>query len=146
MPETNGSWALKSVRINGQDVGTTFVPKPQQTPAQMLLDNFQQLARRWYVAPDVEQGAATNLTERYTGLMRRLADNAVKDLEPQLVFGDQTAVRMTPELTTFLLEAIQLMEDVFHTFDLELEANQANPRIAGWMIVIRRWCDSPAFK
>jgi len=125
--------------------GVSFIAKPKQTAAEMLLANFQQLARNWYGSPEVEMGAATNLTERYTDLMRRLGDTSVQALEPQLVFGDATAVAMTAELNTFMLEAIQLMEDVFNTFDLELEANRANPRIAGWMIVFKRWCGSPAF-
>ncbi|HYM26241.1 MAG TPA: hypothetical protein VEU08_23655, partial [Vicinamibacterales bacterium] len=142
---------FESYRRLGLHVGRTafegvqFIAKPAQTPAEMLLANFQQLARNWYASPEVETGAATNLTERYTDLMRQLGDKEIKALEPQLVFGDAKAVAMTPELNTFMLEAIQLMEDVFNTFHLEFEANRANPRIAGWMIVFKRWCGSPAF-
>ena len=43
----------------------------------------------------------------------------------------------------FLVEVIQLIENVYTEFHLEHAANRANPRIAGWMTVFRRWANSP---
>ena len=43
----------------------------------------------------------------------------------------------------FLVEVIQLIENVYTEFHLEHAANRANPRNAGWMTVFRRWANSP---
>jgi hypothetical protein len=50
-----------------------------------------------------------------------------------------SAVPLTNDQIVLGVEAIQLMEDVFVAFGLELQANRMNPHTAGWMGLFRRW-------
>ena len=80
-------------------------------------------------------------------LMRRLGEEEeLLDLLPELV-ADFGRGRATPQLnessSMFLVEVIQLIENVYTEFHLEHAANRANPRNAGWMTVFRRWANSP---
>ena len=117
-----------------------------KAPAEQLLDVFQSLARNWYPPPPVT-GDDARLTDIYTGLVDRLAageglEGLAEDLLPPRTRGRRSdrAERL------FIVDLIQLMEDVFTTYSLEHEANRANPRIAGWMRVFKRWSDDPKFR
>jgi hypothetical protein len=46
---------------------------------------------------------------------------------------------LTPAQIILGVEAIQLMEDVFVAFGLEIQANRMNPHNAGWIGLFRRW-------
>jgi hypothetical protein len=66
----------------------------------------------------------------------------------------QTGLEARPALTPvlgpagqmFLLEVVQLMQNVFTEFHLEHAENRANPRNAGWMRLFVHWSSSPALK
>jgi hypothetical protein len=82
--------------------------------------------------------------------MRRLAtapDLAV--LVPELVAGVPAAAThgfVGPPARLYLLEVIQLIQDVHTGFRLDDATNRANPRNAGWMKVFLRWSQSPALR
>jgi hypothetical protein len=43
----------------------------------------------------------------------------------------------------YLVEQIQLMENVFFEFKFEHRAHRANPRSRGWMTIFRQWVHNP---
>ena len=45
----------------------------------------------------------------------------------------------------YVVEQLQLMENVFFEFKFEHRAHRANPRSRGWMTVFRQWANSPEF-
>jgi len=117
-------------------------------PGPELLRTFQTLARNWYPAPEANVDSGTRLTERYTALMRRMGEVTVlTPLTPQILGTPGVRdVELNETQRVFIVELLQLMEDVFTTFRLELKANRANPRIGGWMRVFERWSQSDALR
>jgi len=119
-----------------------------KAPDERLLDAFQALARNWYPPPPVT-GDDARLTEIYTALVDRLAEGeGLEQLADALLppRTDPKDRRTGRTERMFILDLIQLMEDVFVTYSLEHEANRANPRIAGWMRVFKRWSDDQKFR
>jgi hypothetical protein len=112
-----------------------------------LLDMFQDLYRKWHPAgPDVPSG---NFTERYTGLMDKLAGDA--DLEfigSEFFPGRARKVAKTHGAAVdrkaffYCLDVIQLMEDVFFQVGFESKSMQYNPEYVGWMVTFRSWARS----
>jgi hypothetical protein len=47
---------------------------------------------------------------------------------------------------TFMIEVIQLMQNVHTEFRLEHASNRSNPRNAGWMSTFRMWASSRALQ
>jgi hypothetical protein len=113
-----------------------------------LVSLFQALTRKWYAPIPVNADAASRLAADYSSLMRRLSEDMdLVDLLPELVadFGSpgRAAPRLNDASAMFLVEVIQLIENVYTEFRFEHAANRANPRNAGWMTVFRRWVNSP---
>jgi hypothetical protein len=107
-----------------------------------LVSVFQALTRKWYAPPPVELGDMSRLNDEYSQLIQRLADTKdLWDLVPVLVLtsANPPQPKLTGEMHMFIVEVIQLMENVYTEFKLEHEMNRANPRNAGWMRVFRRW-------
>jgi hypothetical protein len=128
--------------FEGVDVDAT---KPAN---ERLLEVFQALACNWYPPPPAT-GDAGRLTDRYTALVDRLADGeGLDDIAEDLLPSLRSATGRRPGRTErlFIIDLIQLMEDVFTTYSLEHEVNRANPRIAGWMRVFERWSDEAKFR
>ena len=124
------------------------VPRRLQTgDSAELVALFQALTRKWYAPIPVSDDAASRLAADYSTLMRRLGEeDELLDLLPELVadFGHATSTPTLNEASSmFLVEVIQLIENVYTEFHLEHAANRANPRNAGWMTVFRRWANSP---
>ena len=53
---------------------------------------------------------------------------------------------MDPAEKGFMLEVIQLMQNVHTEFRLEHASNRSNPRNAGWMATFRDWASRPALQ
>jgi hypothetical protein len=107
---------------------------------------FQQLARKWYGPIAATGPEAARLASAYTSFMQRIGARTPtgafeREFLPEV--AGATAPAAATEIGTdeivLGLEAIQLMEDVFGGFGLELQANRMNPRNAGWMALFRRW-------
>jgi hypothetical protein len=127
-----------------------------------LIETFQSLAQKWYAPVPVKDETASRLANGYADLMRRLGtDPALASLFAVLTPGEQpasqeqqTGLEARPALTPvlgpagqmFLLEVVQLMQNVFTEFHLEHAENRANPRNAGWMRLFVHWSSSPALK
>jgi hypothetical protein len=108
---------------------------------------FQALTRKWYAPPPVAGGDMSRLNDAYSDLMRRLGEqDQLKELMAELIFetaNPMPASALNKESRMFLIEIIQLMENVHTEYRLEHAANRANPRNAGWMTVCRRWAQRP---
>jgi hypothetical protein len=121
-----------------------------------LLELFQDLYRKWHPAGNEEK--PNNFTERYNGLMKRLAEDP--DLEfigwqffPDRAAKARKAFRLPLHLNGegdghrkafyYCLDAIQLMEDVYFTLELFDKANRYSPGYAGWMSTFHIWAHSP---
>jgi hypothetical protein len=112
-----------------------------------LVTPFQQLSQRWFALTPPSEEAAGRLADDYSRLMSALrTEAALRGLVPELTEG-VTAVRRLPKQGTaperlFLLEVIQLMENVYVEFHLQYRANRSNPGCAGWMKMLRFWRNS----
>ena len=114
------------------------------TPAIQIPQPDIAVARKWYAPIPVSASDATRLNDDYTQLVRVLWEKSdVVSLIPELVnefLGAPPAPpKLSKTLSTFLIEVIQLMENVYTEYRLEHAANRANPRNAGWMALFRRW-------
>ncbi|MEO6221651.1 MAG: hypothetical protein ABIP90_00270 [Vicinamibacterales bacterium] len=124
-------------------------PAPVEPPASPgdLQHIFQALTRKWYAPPVLAGNDMSRLNDAYSELMRKLGAKAeMQALMTELLF-DETSM-MTPamldqESRAFLIEVIQLMENVHTEYRFEHAANRANPRNAGWITVCRRWAQRP---
>ena len=117
-----------------------------------LTEIFQKLTTKWYAKGPVESKAASDLNNAYSTLVNRLSDDKLSDkLSAVLASADQPSGWPTPliwptkEQFVFIVEQIQLMENVFGEFEFEHRARRANPRNRGWMTIFRQWVQSPAF-
>ena len=131
-------------------VRTTFenvASRPSALDQRDMLVMFQDLCRKWYPAPALT-AAATNLTERYSAFVRRIAeDSELAFLDNQLFQGMPKVPQ--PEVTPrkavfFCMELLQLMEDVYFELNLEHRSDRENPVFAGWLDVFEIWANSPA--
>ena len=131
-------------------VRTTFenvASRPSATNERDMLEMFQDLCRKWYPDPALNEGAI-NLTERYSAFVRRIAEDPdLAFLDNQLFRGMPTVAQ--PEVTPrkavyFCMEMIQLMEDVYFELNLQHRSVRENPIFAGWLDVFEIWANSPA--
>jgi hypothetical protein len=115
-----------------------------------LIDTFQSLAEKWYPRMAASDEAASRLADAFSSLMHALATTPdLAGLMPELVAGFPSApapVAATSASRIFLLEVIQLMQDVHTEFHLDDATNRSNPRNAGWMKVFLRWSQSPTLR
>jgi Patatin-like phospholipase len=120
-----------------------------QRHPRVLVNVFQALTRQWYAPPPVQVADMSRLNDDFSKLIQRLGeDDDLKPLIPALVSSEANPKqpKLTEESRMFLVEAIQLMENVYTEFKLEHAINRANPRNAGWMRVFRRWAQQAAVK
>jgi hypothetical protein len=110
---------------------------------------FQQFAAFWYAGSNIAPGVASRLGDSYSSLMKRLAEDPdLAFLDAELVNGPRVPAAAPPSADIerkaffFVLEAIQLMENVWSDFGLESAANRNNPKNAGWMEEFRKWASS----
>ena len=120
---------------------TTFenvASRPSAANERDMLEMFQDLCRKWYPDPALNEGAI-NLTERYSAFVRRIAEDPdLAFLDNQLFRGMPTVAQ--PEVTPrkavyFCMEMIQLMEDVYFELNLQHRSVRENPIFAGWLDV-----------
>ncbi len=115
-----------------------------------LLNLFQALTRKWYAPVSVTAQAGAALTDKYSELMRRLAeDKQLRSDFGDLLPGKRPKNQMNPALTLksfqFGTEIIQLMEDIVNEYGFEQSENFNNPGVSGWVRVFRRWARSDTF-
>ncbi len=112
---------------------------------------FQFLGALWHAPVNVPEGVITRLNDAYTELTKRLGDDpelAFLDLEilGGTASGTATVTPTDPAVlrkaTFFVLDLIQLMENVWFEFRLQAEINRDNPKNGGWMSVFRQWAGS----
>lgn len=134
-------------------VRSTFenvVKRPSAESEQAMLSMFQDLCRKWYPAPAVLEQKASDLTERYSGFLRRISEDA------ELAFLDNQLFAGMPAETQphvphrkaiyFCMELIQFMEDVFFELNFQHRGDRENPAYSGWEQVFRTWAASSAIQ
>jgi hypothetical protein len=120
---------------------------PYRCPRKM----FQDLAAVWYPASNMDPGLVARIGDSYATLMKRLAgDPDLAFLDAELAGRTSAATASTPSLAAerkaffFLVELIQLMENVWFEFGLESNTNRDNPKNGGWMAVFQMWANAPS--
>ncbi len=109
---------------------------------------FQALAAYWYPNSSATTASATAMANAYSSLLKVLAlDADLSFLDAELIPGGAaTNVTLTPAIERkvhfFILEVIQLMENVWFEFDLDSQMNRENPKNGGWMQTLRLWSSS----
>jgi hypothetical protein len=132
---------------------TTFenvVKRPSAATEQDMLSMFQDLCRKWYPAPASLEDKASDLTERYSGFLRRISN------DPELAFLDNQLFAGMPPQTQphvphrkaiyFCMELIQFMEDVFFELNFQHRGDRENPVFSGWEQVFHTWANSSAIQ
>lgn len=124
------------------------------TPAELggdLDGLFRFLAALWHSPVNVPAETITRMNDAYTSLTKRLSDN------PDLSFLDAEVLAATSgggataptdaaslrKATFFVLDLIQLMENVWFELRLHAESSRRNPKNGGWMAVFQQWVRSP---
>lgn len=126
---------------------------PNADDGRVLDKVFQRLAAIWYAPTNVGEGVATRHAEAYSGLVERLSQRKeLLFLEPAVVLHANTSPwadppDLSPEArkaaVLFVLQLIQLMENLWFDFGLHVSRNRDNPRNGGWMSVFRHWMKNP---
>ena len=116
---------------------------------------FNDARWEWYQSPEGLDESIVELTGRLTALERQLREEAplalVREMYPELQTMDQekgpvppmTAGEMRKTLH-FLVQIIQLMEDVW--LNCHLETHWNHPNNLGWMNTFQRWAYTPSFR
>jgi GNAT superfamily N-acetyltransferase len=116
---------------------------------------FNDARWEWYQSPERLNEKIVELTGRLTALEEQLREeaprNLVREIYPELQTMDQTQVPITSMTAEevratlhFLVQIIQLMEDVWLTCYLETHWN--DPNNLGWMNTFQRWAYTPSFR
>jgi len=127
-------------------------PQPAGAHRNLLDSLFQDLAALWYSSSALTPGVASKHADAYTALMNKMASDAqLRFLDEQVnKAGNGPVQQLTPELELkvkfFMLELIQLMENVWADFHMESLENRNNPNNAGWMGVFVRWSGGQYFQ
>jgi len=113
-----------------------------------LTEVFQKLTVKWYPPIPVSLEAANRLNDSYSELVGRLKDDKLSAMLAGVVANPAGAPTWrdgtpTAEQFIYMVEQLQLMENVFAAMGFEHAANRANPRNRGWMKVFRQWVASP---
>jgi GNAT superfamily N-acetyltransferase len=107
----------------------------------------------WYQSPEQQSEKALELTGRFTSLEQQLREHApagfMREMYPELHTLDASKTKSpTPDemCTTlhFLIQMIQLMEDVWLAARLDTYWN--DPNNLGWMNMFQRWAYTPSFR
>ena len=109
-----------------------------------LCNLFQGLTRKWYAPIKVTAEEGARLTDKYSALMKRLAEDAqlAQDFRPLLPGQLLTTASKAPlslASLEFGTELLQLIEDVVNLYGFEQDENFTNPGIEGWVQVFHRW-------
>jgi GNAT superfamily N-acetyltransferase len=115
----------------------------------------------WYQSPERREERILELSDRLTTLEKQLRQDApsgfIREMYPELGSlspkgktggTTQPGVSATPEemgkTLHFLIQIIQLMEDVW--FAASLETHWNDPNNLGWMNTFQRWAYTPSFR
>jgi patatin-like phospholipase len=109
----------------------------------------------WYQSPEGLKEKFVELTGRFTALETELREQApekfVREIFPELQtikpkFGSHTPMnsKEMSRVLHFLLQIIQLMEDVW--IGCQLETHWNDPNNLGWMNAFQRWAYTPSFR
>jgi hypothetical protein len=123
-------------------------PRPAAPPTLTAL--FQQLTMKWYARIPIEASAASRLNDSYSEMVKRLGDQNLSSLLGGSLASPSgpppwAAGQPSDPHFVYIVEQLQLMENVFFEFQFEHRAHRANPRSRGWMTIFRQWVHSPAF-
>jgi Patatin-like phospholipase len=132
-----------------------FVERERQGSDLSADEIFNGARWEWYQSLARLQEKFVEFTGRFTALITELREKApkkfVREMFPELqtIAADSGLdVATTPEETTsvlhFLLQIIQLMEDVWVGCDFETHWN--DPNNLGWMNAFQRWAYTPSFR
>jgi len=104
---------------------------------------------KWYAKIPIEPAAASQLNDSYSKIVERLGTKGLTPLlDPSLASPNPppawTGTQPTDEQFVYIVEQLQLMENVFFEFEFEHRAHRANPRSRGWMTIFRQWVHNPA--
>ncbi len=111
---------------------------------------FQELAALWYPPSSLTPGVATKHADAYSALMNKLGSSPdLQFLDAEVNGGNNFQQSLTDDqkwkAKFFLLELIQLMENVWFDFQLQSPANRDNPNNSGWLSVFKRWTNGTQF-
>jgi len=135
-----------------ENVPKAQVPAAEQDPPTALKHLFKGLEAFWYAPANLPAGVATKHAEEYSALMNRLnTDTDLRFLDADVLgksapqaTGDAVSRTQAVERKAFfyILELLQLMENVWSDFHLESANNRDNPANGGWMRVFERWASA----
>ena len=118
-------------------------------PPPSLTALFQRLTMKWYAKIPIEPEAASRLNDSYAQIVERLGTKGLTPLLDASLASPNpppawTGAQPTDEQFVYIVEQLQLMENVFVEFEFEHRAHRANPRSRGWMTIFRQWVHNPA--
>jgi hypothetical protein len=132
-----------------------FVERERQRDDLSADEIFNGARWEWYQSPERREEKILELTGRLAALERQLREEApasfIAEMYPELhTFGQKAAPIASPKpeemgaTLHFLIQMIQLMEDVW--FAAYLEAYWNDPNNLGWMNTFQRWAYTPSFR
>jgi GNAT superfamily N-acetyltransferase len=141
-----------------------FVERERQRDDLSADEIFNGARWEWYQSPERRGEQILELTGRLTALEKQLREAApadfIREMYPELdTFGkkndqdkvDQSKTPVVPpkpeeigQTLHFLIQMIQLMEDVW--FASYLETHWNDPNNLGWMNTFQRWAYTPSFR
>jgi hypothetical protein len=140
-----------------------------------LEESFQRLAALWYGEPLLAPGVEVKNNDAYSALLRRLSeDPALSFLDHRIMLRTQsraaseppaqastvpaTAQANAPPLPPppldwavnrraffFIVDMIQLMENVWSDLGFDRQANRNHPKFQGWIHVFQHWAKDDEF-
>ena len=136
-----------------------FVERERQRDDLSADEIFNGARWEWYQSPERRDEKILELTGRLTALERQLREEApasfIREMYPELdTLSPNTAHTKPPSVSPkpeemsatlhFLIQMIQLMEDVWVASYLETHWN--DPNNLGWMNTFQRWAYTPSFR
>jgi GNAT superfamily N-acetyltransferase len=130
-----------------------FVERERKRDALSADEIFNGARWEWYQSPQQHTEKFLELTGRFTSLEQQLREKAppgfMREMYPELHTIDTTATAPpTPDemcaTLHFLIQMIQLMEDVWLAASLDTHWN--HPNNLGWMNTFQRWAYTPSFR
>jgi len=111
---------------------------------------FQDLTTKWYARIPTDDASASRLNDSYAKTVKRLGETDLSGMLESALAGLKEPPKWEPGAPSqaqfvYVVEQLQLMENVFFEFKFEHRAHRANPRSRGWMTVFRQWAHSPGF-
>ena len=124
--------------------------KKREKAVPPLTQVFQDLTTKWYARIPTDDASASRLNDSYATTVKRLGEKDLAGLLETALAGLKepppwASGAPTEAQFVYVVEQLQLMENVFFEFKFEHRAHRANPRSRGWMTVFRQWALSPGF-